>query len=110
MLLLATVGTLGLIQEMCGTETIELDSSNLQVWDRILGIGRARTFDITLMQNVRIGASAYWQGSTYVMSSGRIQFDYEGKMLSIGGNVNEDEAFRIVDAIRAQRTPENIRR
>jgi hypothetical protein len=35
------------------------------------------------------------------MSDGRIQFDYRAAMVSIGGNVEEDEAFRIVEGIRA---------
>jgi len=42
------------------------------------------------------------------MSEGRIQFDYEGSMVSIAGNVSDEEAFQIVDAIRRQRTPQNI--
>ena len=101
-------GIFVLVNEIFGTEIIELNGSSLQVCDTVFGFRRRRNFDITLIQNLRMGASTYWQGNTYVMSEGRIQFDYEGSMVSIGGNVSEEEAFQIVDGIRRQRTPQNI--
>lgn len=101
-------GIFVLLSEIFGTEIIELNGSSLHVCDSVLGFRRRRNFDITLMQNLRMGSSSYWQGNTYVMSEGRIQFDYEGSMVSIGGNVSEEEAFQIVDGIRRQRTPQNI--
>ena len=99
-----------LFKEFFDIGLIELDGFDLRVSDTVFGYKRIQHFDITLMQNVRVGASNYWQGSTYVMSEGRIQFEYNSKMTSIGGNVNEDEAFRIVEGIRRQLTPEKIGR
>jgi hypothetical protein len=89
-----------LFNELFGIGLIELDGFDLKVSDTVFGYKRIQHFDITLMQNVRVGASSYWQGNTYVMSEGRIQFEYNSKMISIGGNVDEGEAFRIVDGIR----------
>lgn len=99
-----------LFNELFDIGLIELDGFELRVSDTVFGYKRIQHFDITLMQNLRVGASSYWQGSTYVMSEGRIQFEYNSKMTSIGGNVDEDEAFRIVDGIRRQLTPEKIGR
>ena len=107
-LFMTLFGIFVLVNEIFGTETIELNGSSLQVWDSVFGFRRRRNFDITLIQNLRMGSSTYWQGNTYVMSEGRIQFDYEGSMVSIGGNVSDEEAFKIVDSIRSQRTPQNI--
>lgn len=84
----------------------------MKVCDNLFGFNRTRTFAITMMENLRVGASRYWQGNTYVMSDGRIQFDYNSRMVSIGGNVAEAEAeaFRVVGSIRSQITPEKIGR
>ncbi len=109
-LTLVISGGCGLFAEWFGKEFIELDNARLYVSDRIFGLGARRAFDISLMKDLRFGASEYWQGGTYVMSPGRIQFEYEGKMISIGGNVDEDEAFAIVQAIRNQLTTEKISR
>lgn len=109
-LLLLAAGVFGLLTEVFGTEVIELEGFTLSVSDKVFGFDRLRTFEITLMKNVRFGSSTYWQGSTYVMSNGRIQFDYEGKTISIGGNASEDEVFAIMAGIRRQLTFENLPR
>jgi len=109
-LFLAMGGMWVLFNEFFDIGLIELDGFDLRVSDTVFGYKRIQHFDITLMQNVRVGASSYWQGNTYVMSQGRIQFEYNSKMFSIGGNVDEGEAFRIVDGIRKQLTPEKIRK
>lgn len=95
-------------KEMFGTEVIEWDGSVLCVSDRLFGFSRNREFDIGLMRNVRFGSSTYRQGDTYVISQGRIQFDYGGKMISMGGNVGENEAFAIVERIRGQQMREKV--
>ena len=102
------IGLLFLGDEIVGSQVIELDGSALKVCDTVLGIKRNRTFDITMMKYLRVGASAYWRGGTYVMSEGRIQFEYRNAMVSIGGNADEDEAFRIVEHIRSRIAPAKI--
>jgi hypothetical protein len=95
-------GVLLLASELWGTETIELDGSHLSVIDKIFVFTRTRIFDITLMKFLRLGASSYWQGSTHVMSEGRIQFEYQNAVVSMGGNITEEEAFGIVNRIHHQ--------
>jgi len=111
---MALVGTLigvwSTLNELFGTEIIELSNATFNVYDRVFAFKRRRTFDVTLMENLLVGASSYWQGSAFLMSESRIQFDYRNRMVSIGGNVNEDEGFRIVERIRKQMTPEEIQR
>ena len=109
-LIMVISGCRGLLVEWFAKEILELDNAHLYITDRVSGLGARRVFDITLMKNLRVGGSTYWRGGTYVMSDGRLQFDYEGKMISIGGNVDEDEAFAIVQAIRNQLTTEKISR
>lgn len=41
------------------------------------------------------------------MSNGR-HFEYNNRMVSIGGTVDEDEAFDIMRRVRKQMTPEKI--
>lgn len=109
-IILVLIGAEGLVlgKEIFGTEVIEWDGSVLRVSNRLFGCSRNREFDIGLMRNVRYGSSEYREGNTYVISDGRIQFDYRGKMISIGGNVNEDQAFAIVERIRNQQAQEQI--
>jgi len=107
-LFLVVAGVLSLVSEVFGNEIIELNGYVLKVYELRFGFRTSRSFDITMIKNLRVGASSYWQGNTYVMANGRIQFDYDSRMRSIGGNVSDDEAFAIVNRIRAQITPEKI--
>ena len=109
-LFLAVGGMWALFNELFDVGLIELNGADLRVSNSVFGYKRIQHFDITLMQNLRVGASGYREGGTYVMSEGKIHFDYNSKMISIGGNVDEEEAFRIVDGIRKNLTPERIRR
>lgn len=43
-----------------------------------------------------------------MMSNGRIHFESNDRTVSIGGTVDEDEAFDIIHRIRKQITPEKI--
>lgn len=105
--LLALFGLILLFNELWGTELIELDGYLLKVSEIQWGIKTSRRFDITMISHMRVGAANYWAGTTYVMSEGRIQFEYEKKMISIGGTVGENEAFDIVERIvNKQATPE----
>lgn len=79
---LACFGIYGSLQELFGVEVIEWDGQLLRVQDKVSGFNRKREFDIDLMKNLRFGSSTYWQGNTYVMSSGRIQFEYRSKMVT----------------------------
>ena len=80
----------------------------LTVSEITFGFKINRNFDVILMKNLIMGAADFWQGNTYVMSNGRIHFEYNGRMVSIGGTVDEDEALEIVDRIRKQVTPEKV--
>jgi hypothetical protein len=102
------VSVFTLIGELFGKEGIELDGCMLIVTEIIFGFKITRRFDITLVKNLTVGAANYWQGTTYVMSNGGVHFEYRERMVSIGGTVDEDEAFAIVDGIRKQITPEKI--
>lgn len=107
-LLIVAVSVFTLIGELFGKESIELDGFTLIVTEVIFGIKVTRRFEITLMKNITMGAASYWQGSTYVMSNGRIHFEYNDRTVSIGGTVDEDEAFDMIHRIRKQITPEKI--
>ncbi len=107
---LVLFGVLGLLGELYGSEVIELDEFLVNVSDRLFGFKRNRSFDVTLMQNLRVGSSSYWQGSTYVMSSGKIQFEYRSRTVIIGGEIGDEEACQIVDRIRNQVSVERIPR
>jgi len=104
----SAVSVFVLIGELFDKESIELDGFMLIVTEIVFGIKMTRRFDITLMKNITMGAANYWQGTTYVMSNGRIHFDYNNRMVSIGGTVDEDEAFDIMHRIRKQMMPEKI--
>jgi len=98
-----------LADELFGKGSIVLDGFMLTVTETTLGFKITRRFDITLMKNITIGASSYWQGSTYVMSEGCIHFEHEGRMVSIGGTIDQDEAFDVIGRIRKRQiTPEKI--
>jgi hypothetical protein len=62
-----------------------------------------------MMKCLTVGAASYWRRGTYVMSSGRIQFEYKGRVVSIGGTIDEDEAFEIVHRIQRRITPQAIK-
>jgi hypothetical protein len=100
----------GVAVELFGRETIELDGFMLTVAEIKFGFTPRRRFDITLMRNLTVGSANFWQGDTYVMSDGRIHFEYNSRMVSIGGTIDENEAFDIVHRIRRQLTAENIGR
>jgi hypothetical protein len=104
---LALFALLQLYSELWGRELIELDGCLLKVSEIWWGFKTSRRFDITMISHMRVGAANYWVGTTYVLSEGRIQFEYEGKMVSIGGTVGENEAFDIVERVlQKQATPD----
>jgi hypothetical protein len=98
----------GVAVELFGRETIELDGFLLTVSETTFGFKPKRRFDITLMRNLTVGSANFWQGDTYVMSDGRIHFEYNSRMVSIGGMIDENEAFDIVHRIRKQLTAEKV--
>jgi hypothetical protein len=101
------IAVLTLIGELFGKEAIELDGFMLIVTEITFGFKFTRRFDVTLMKNLIMGAANYWQGDTYVMSNGRIHFEYNARMVSIGGTIDEGEAFKIIGRIRKQLTVED---
>lgn len=100
----------GSVVELFGRQAIELDGFMLTVAEITFGFTPKRRFDITLIQNLSVGSANFWQGNTYVMSDGRIHFEYKSRMVSIGGMIDENEAFDIVHRIRKQLTQEKIGR
>ncbi len=100
----------GAAMELFGRELIELDGFMLTVAEITFGFTPKRRFDITLMRNLTVGSANFWQGDTYVMSDGRIHFEYKSRMVSVGGMIDENEAFDIVNRIRRQLAAEKIER
>jgi len=100
----------GAAVELFGREVIELDGFMLTVAEIAFGLTPKRRFDITLMRNLTVGSANFWQGDTYMMSNGRIHFEYKSRTVSIGGTIAENEAFDIVQRIRKQLTAEKVGR
>ncbi len=92
-----------LVRELSRTETITLNTRELTVVTDLLGWEKSRVFDLQPLESVALLPEGYWQGTTYIVSDGKIRFKYLGKDVEIGAGLSHSDAEDLFFRINAQR-------
>jgi len=99
---------LALLWMLIGRERVILRPDALVIRRELVGLARAREYDIESVSNLRVSPDSYnpWDGRSawrfWGVGGGVIAFDYGAKTFRFGGGVDEAEARDIVGEMRTR--------
>jgi hypothetical protein len=106
--LLALNATYGLMFELFGTEEARIEADRLQIRRTVAGIGhraRYRTSQVEHLRVLDLSGGPYVRGIAIGPSrNGLLAFDYDGRLVRFGDDLDAAEAVAIRDLIEARPT------
>ena len=93
---------------LAGRERIRLGGGALLIRKEVLGVGRSREYDLSLVRNLRSAPPAYNPLDSrssmqfWGIGGGLVRFDYGASTIRFGASFDESEAANVVERFKAR--------
>lgn len=89
-----------------GREVVTITASSLSIAQRVFGIGRTKSYDVSQVHRLRVSPTTFSMSDPraamqfWGIGGGLIAFDYGASTVNFGVGIDEAEAQTIVDRVR----------